>query len=335
MNKKHLHIILTAAAAALASAPDATGQTDAQLSQYYAVPTFYNPAAAGSGAGDMMRLRGGARLQWVGIDNAPMTFMLAGDMPFKFLNKRWGVGLVASQESAGLYKSLNIGAQIAFKLRKLGGEWSMGLQFGMYDQAFKGSEVYLPDDDDYHEGTDEAIPTQDIHGTAFDIAAGVRYEHKWFHAGIGCTHLTSPTISMNAGDAAGGSETSGERRYEFKAGRTLYFTAGSNIPIKNTLFEIMPSVLVKSDFTFTTGQLDVRGRWKKFLSLGVGYRWNDAFVVSLAAEIKNFYLGYSYDYATSAIHKASSGSHELFLGYSLKLNLSEKNRNRHKSIRIM
>jgi hypothetical protein len=58
-------------------------------------------------------------------------------------------------------------------------------------------------------------------------------------------------------------------------------------------------------------------------------------VVSLAAEIKNFYLGYSYDYATSAIHKASSGSHELFLGYSLKLNLSEKNRNRHKSIRIM
>ena len=159
-----------AAAAALASAPDATGQTDAQLSQYYAVPTFYNPAAAGSGAGDMMRLRGGARLQWVGIDNAPMTFMLAGDMPFKFLNKRWGVGLVASQESAGLYKSLNLGAQIAFKLRKLGGEWSMGLQFGMYDQAFKGSEVYLPDDDDYHEGTDEAIPTQDIHGTAFDIA---------------------------------------------------------------------------------------------------------------------------------------------------------------------
>ncbi len=66
-------------AAALASAPEASGQTDAQLSQYYAVPTFYNPAAAGSGAGDMMRLRGGARLQWVGIDNAPMTFMLAGD----------------------------------------------------------------------------------------------------------------------------------------------------------------------------------------------------------------------------------------------------------------
>ena len=97
----------------------------------------------------------------------------------------------------------------------------------------------------------------------------------------------------------------------------------------------MPSILVKSDFTFTTGQLDIRGRWKKFLSLGVGYRWKDGVVISLGAEIKNFYLGYSYDYSTSAISRVSSGSHELFLGYALKINLSEKNKNRHKSIRIM
>ncbi len=311
------------------------GQTDGQLSQYWAVPTLYNPAAAGSGAGDVVRMRGGARLQWVGIDNAPMSFVLTGDMPFKIANKRIGLGVVAMQESAGLYKSLSVGAQISYKLRKLGGEWSGGLQIGMYDQSFKGSEVYLPGDDDYHEGADEAIPTQDIHGTALDLAAGLRYEHKWFHAGIGCTHLTSPTITMNAGDAGGGSETAGGQRYEFKASRTLYFTAGSNIPIKNTLFEIMPSVLVKSDFTFTTGQLDLRGRWKKFLSAGVGYRWNEGVVISLAAEIKDFYIGYSYDYSTSAIHKASSGSHELFLGYALKLNLSDKNRHRHKSIRIM
>ncbi|MDE6310347.1 MAG: PorP/SprF family type IX secretion system membrane protein [Muribaculaceae bacterium] len=333
MNKRILHIIL--AIAGLITSFAASAQTDGQLSQYWAVPTLYNPAAAGSGMGDMIRLRGGARMQWVGIDHAPMSFLLAGDMPFKLANKRLGVGIVAMQESAGLYKSLAVGAQISYKLRKLGGEWSAGLQIGMYDQSFKGSEVYLPGDDDYHEGSDEAIPTQDIHGTALDLAAGLRYEHKWFYAGVGCTHLTSPTITMNAGDSQGGSETAGERRYEFQASRTLYFTAGSNIPIKNTLFEIMPSVIVKSDFTFTSGQLDLRGRWKKFLSLGVGYRWNEGVVVSLGAEIKNFYLGYSYDYATNAIHKASSGSHELLLGYALKLNFSDKNRNRHKSIRIM
>ena len=246
-----------------------------------------------------------------------------------------GFGIIANQESAGLYKSLSIGAQIGYKLRKLGGEWTVALQGGIYDQAFKGSEVFIPDDDDFHQSTDDAIPNTDIHGTAFDAAVGLWYSHKYFNAGLSCTHLTSPTITMTAENAAGGSETSGERKYQFQARRTLYFTAGGNIPIKNTLFEIMPSVLVKSDFSFTGGEINARVRYRKFLSAGIGYRWNDAVVVTLAAEIKNFFIGYNYDYSTSAIHKASSGSHELMAGYSLKIDLSEKNRHRHKSVRIM
>jgi hypothetical protein len=55
----------------------------------------------------------------------------------------------------------------------------------------------------------------------------------------------------------------------------------------------------------------------------------------VAAEFKNFFIGYAYDYATSAIAKASSGSHELVIGYKLKLNFEDKNRNKHRSIRIM
>ncbi|MDE6574072.1 MAG: type IX secretion system membrane protein PorP/SprF, partial [Muribaculaceae bacterium] len=68
---------------------------------------------------------------------------------------------------------------------------------------------------------------------------------------------------------------------------------------------------------------------------GIGHRLADAGVATLAAELKNFYIGYSFDYATSALHSASSGSHELFVGYSLKLDLGEKNKNRHKSVRIL
>ena len=36
-------------------------QTDAQLSQYYEVPSYYNPAAIGNT--DMVRIRLGSRLQ--------------------------------------------------------------------------------------------------------------------------------------------------------------------------------------------------------------------------------------------------------------------------------
>lgn len=54
-----------------------------------------------------------------------------------------------------------------------------------------------------------------------------------------------------------------------------------------------------------------------------------------AAEFKGFFLGYSFDYALTDINRASSGSHEIFLGYKLKLDFSEKNKNKHKSIRIL
>ena len=71
-----------------AGIPAARAQGDAMLTQYWALPTYYNPGAAGDT--DNLRLRGGGRLQWVGIDNAPKTFVLAADMPFKLFDKRFG-----------------------------------------------------------------------------------------------------------------------------------------------------------------------------------------------------------------------------------------------------
>ena len=313
-----------------------SAQTDAQLTQYFAVPTYYNPAAVGDT--DYLRLRAGARLQWVGIDNAPSTFLVTGDMPFKFLNKKFGVGLMMQQESLGLFKNLTIGAQIGYKINLFKGVLTAGLQVGLINETFKGSEVFIPDDDDYHQGSDEAIPMNDVAGNALDLGAGVYYTHRLFWAGLSLTHANSPTVTFSAEGASEGSgSTSGEsaKNYEFQAPRTLYFMGGSNIAIKNTLFEVIPSFLVKSDFTFTGFDVTCRVRYNKFLTAGIGYRYNDAISAMLSAELKGFFIGYSYDYPTTEIAKASSGSHEIIAGYRLKLDFSEKNRNKHKSIRIM
>ncbi|MCM1483604.1 MAG: type IX secretion system membrane protein PorP/SprF [Muribaculaceae bacterium] len=332
MKRYLLHILMLLAAWTYCGA-----QTDVQMSQYYEVPSYFNPAA--TGLEDNIRIRGASRMQWIGIDNAPKLFLATADMPVKLLGKRLGVGITARQESAGLFRNLTIGAQASYKMRLFKGQLGAGIQIGYSNEVFKGSRVFLPDDNDFHEGTDEAIPTTDVSGGALDMGAGVWYTHKWFYAGLSAQHLTAPTITFSddTGTLSGGASTGSEtvKRYEFTLKRTLYFAAGSNIPIKNTLFEVMPSMMVKTDFDFWRAEVTGRIRYKKFLTAGVGYRHDDALVAILGVEFKGFHIGYSYDYPTSAISKASSGSHEITAGYSLKLNLSDKNRNKHKSIRIM
>ncbi len=271
-------------------------------------------------------------MQWVGIDNAPRTIVMVADMPLRLFKKNFGVGVLLNQENIGLYRTMNMGVQLSYRFKLFGGELTPGVQIGFLDQTFKGTDVYIPSDDDYHEDNDDAIPRRDLRGHAMDLGAGVWYNHKWFWASLSMQHLTSPAITLSSEESSGSSE---QYDFEFNAGRTLYFMAGSNIPIKNTLFEVMPSVFVKSDFTFTTAELTARVRYNKFLTFGVGYRYKDALIATLAADYRNFFIGYSYDYSTSDIAKASSGSHEIFIGYRVKLNKGEKNRHRHKNIRIM
>lgn len=307
-------------------------QTDPALTQYFQAPTFINPAAAG--ATDLLRIRGGYRMQWLGIDGAPRDFIAAADVPFKLFNRRWGGGLTMFQESIGLYSTLSINAQLSARQKIGKGYLTLGVQAGYLTQKFEGSKVSIPDDDDYHESTDEGIPNYDVEGNHLDLAVGLGYTHKWFEVGLACSHLLSPTIKMQR-EGQQGNGSSDEQNFEFQFRRNLYFIAQSNIPIKNTLFEVLPSVMVRSDLQTVQADISARVRWKKFLTAGLGYRTGDAVSVLLQGEFKGFTLGYSYDYATGAIMRASSGSHEVWVGYSLKLNFGEKNRNRHKSIRVM
>ena len=79
--------------------------------------------------------------------------------------------------------------------------------------------------------------------------------------------------------------------------------AGSNIPVKNTLFEVIPSLLVRSDFSITDFEVTGRLRYNKLFTAGIGYRHKDAVSVMLGAEIKGIFIGYSYDYHTSDISR--------------------------------
>lgn len=304
-------------------------QNELMLNQHWALPTFYNPANTGNT--DFLRIRGAARLQWIGVENAPKSFVGAADIPFQLGGKRLGAGVTAMQESLGLFSNLNIAAQLSYKFKVGKGYISVGVQPAYYNSKFKGSEVLLPDNDDYHQSGDTSIPMQDLSGNHFDLSAGLSFTHKYFSIGVSCMHIMNPKVTLSLE----GSEATESQQYQTELPRQVYLTADGNIPIKNSLFVLQPSLLVTSDLAGVTGEAAMRTTFNKFLTFGVSYRWQDAVGITLGGEYKNFFLGYAYEYPLSGINKASSGSHEIVAGYSLKLDFSGKNKNKHRSIRIM
>lgn len=307
----------------------ASAQSDPVFSQYWALPSYYNPGAGGTT--DYLRVRGGARLQWLGIENAPKSFLISAESPLMVGRKKIGVGLNAMQESLGLFSNLLLSAQGCYKFKLLGGELSAGISLGYYNSTFRGSDVFIPDDDDFHESGDQSIPNQDLTGNAFDVGLGLHYSHRYFSVGLAGAHLTSPTVKMSVE----GSEATDTQEFETELPRSFYFIADGNIPLENTLFVMQPSMLIATELSGFTADITLRTTYNRFLSCGIGYRWKDSLSIMAGAEYKNFFLGYAYSYPLSSIAKASSGSHELIAGYQLKLDFSGKNKNKHRSIRLM
>ena len=309
-------------------------QSDPLYTQAWALPTLYNPAATGST--DWLRIRGVARMQWVGIKNAPKSFTGAADIPFKLIGRRWGGGVNITQEGIGLFSNTYVNGQLSGRLKKLfGGELTVGIQIGYFGSSFRGSDVYIPDDDDFHDSNDPSIPKQDVGGGTIDFGIGLEYTHPRFHAGVSLMHPASPKVKLNTKGTSSSSATTDNHEFETYLNRVLYISGGSNIQVKNTLIELQPDIIAATDFRSFSGVVSLKGWYNRMFFGGVSYRWDDAVGINLGAEFKNFLLGYSYDIPTSRILKASSGSHELTVGYRLKLDFGGKNRHRHRSIRLM
>lgn len=310
-----------------------SAQSDAQYTQYFAVPAYYNPAVYGNT--DYLQIDGAARLQWVGIEGAPKEFYIGGGLPVVILDKyRIGAGIEIFQESEGLFRTFEASAQVSYKFPLSKGYLSVGLQPGIINQSFRGSEIYIPGENgDDSSSQDPDLPVQDLSGSSFDLGAGIWYSRENWWIGLSGHHLLSPTVKFKAEN--NGQSGSSIENFEFKAKPSFYFMTGCNIPIKNTLFEIRPSLLLKHSGNFNTAEVTALVGWKKMFSGGISYRWNDAVSFILSADIGGLYIGYSYDYPTSAIARASKGSHEIVAGYRLKLNLEKKNKYKYKSIRLM
>jgi type IX secretion system PorP/SprF family membrane protein len=314
--KRLFFSFITFASAALA--PGVRAQEDAQFSQYFRAMGYYNPAYAGAGEG--LNIFGLQRMQWVNMPGAPTQSFINLDMPLRTGQTNTGLGVTLFTESIGLFRNSRIAGQFAWKRSLLGGTLSLGVQPGLASVTFDGAKAELGESE-YHDDEDEAIPRTEVNGMAFDINAGLYYTHTKFYIGIASTHILEPELQL-------------EENISTYIGRAYNLTGGYNIQLKNSLFELQPSVFMKTDLQ--SFQVDVTARlvYNKMFSGGLSWRGYEA-VVLLGVSFSNIEVGYAYDFPTGALLKASSGSHELALRYKIKLDKTKTGKYRHKSVRIL
>ncbi|MCI6490601.1 MAG: type IX secretion system membrane protein PorP/SprF [Prevotella sp.] len=304
------------ASALMLATMGARAQYDPYFSHYFDMQPSFNPAAAGKEA--KLNITGTYAMSMAGFENSPQTMVFSGDMPFIALKNVHGVGLQLMSDKLGLFSHQRISLQYALR-KKLGNGWlSVGVQPGIITEKFNGSSVDLIDE------TDPVFSKSDIDGNTFDLAAGIYYAGKNWYAGISAQHLTSPTVLLG--------ETN-----ELKIDGTYYLTGGMDFQLRNPLMKVATSAVVRTDGVAYRG--DITGRLiynyqGRMFYAGATYSPTNSVTTLVGGQFQGVIIAYSFEIYTNGI-SFRNGSHEIFLGYQMDVNLSKKGKNRHQTTRTL
>jgi type IX secretion system PorP/SprF family membrane protein len=297
------------------------GQQDPQYTNNMFYKLGVNPGFAGSDdaiSGIILN-----RYQWTGLPGAPKTLVFSADAAVDLFGAPGGVGINIISDELGFEENVLVNFSYAYKATLSIGVLGIGASAGFFSKSING-DWYVPDDEMglyTPPGSDPSIPMGEASQIAFDAGLGVYLKAVKYYLGLSVTHVNQAAIKY--ADLA-----------SVHMKRHYYLTGGYNIRLSDPLFELRPSVLVKSDLAGWQIDINTNLVYNDRLWAGITYRPQDAVALLMGLELMNgLKAGYSFDLTTSALARYGYGSHELFLGYSLDLG---RNRNRkYKSVRFL
>ena len=277
----------------------AKAQQQAMFSQYMFNGLAINPAYAGSQ--ESLSMTALMREQWVGLEGAPSTQTFSAHTPFE--KKRIGVGLMVLHDKIGVTDQTGVYGSYAYKIPVHNGELSLGLQAGFTHYNARFSEVSL---------TDPTFQGGDISEIHPNFGAGVYYSRDRFYAGISAPQLVQSKFDKNNHD----SKAKIIRHYFIQTG--YVFDLSQNLKLKpNLLVKMVEGAPLEFDLNANLFMHDLVG-------LGVSWRSLDAIVMLFQIQItEKLQFGYAYDFGTTDLRRAHSGSHEFYLNYRLSISASK------------
>ena len=240
------------------------------------------------------------RYQWIGITDAPRTYILSVNGPTK--NLKMGLGgllftdIVGPTRRTGLYFSYAYHLKVSEKVKI-----SLGLSGGILQFMVDGSKITLRDPSDL-------VISNGVQSVLMpDFGAGVyaySTDKKWY---VGAS---VPQILQNKIKFFDNSTTSLS-----KLATHYYVTAGYKFTITDDI-KIEPSTCLKyvkpAPFQFDLG---LRAIYQEKIWIGGAFGYLDAVSAMVGYTMQeNITFAYSYDFTMTNIKKYSTGTHELMIG---------------------
>jgi type IX secretion system PorP/SprF family membrane protein len=301
-------------------------QQEAQFSQYYNNPYYFNPAAGGMTKTTQFDF--GFRRQWMNIEGSPLSFYATGHSEIRlnkfkpevieeFNNdresvyaspkKRIGVtkhviGGKLLSDQIGPFMKTGAMASYAYHLRftektMLG----LGISAGWRNFGINSSKVILHDEDDIEYNN---FLTRNSNQNIFDVQAGMTFYGEKFSFGISSTQLLANDLIID--------EVITQSQY----GRHWFMFGMYELVVSDEI-ALEPHFMVQ---TITNAPISInigsRFIYKSRYWGNVAYRIGDAINVGVGLNIAgNFRLGYAYDFSAGAVQRINNSVHELVIGY--------------------
>ena len=282
---------------------DVSGQQLFRRSQFLVNPYLSNPAVAGTTQDTPIQAM--YRNQWAGFDGAPRTTVLSGHTR---LPNRLGVGgIVYSDNMGGAFKQtgmeltgtytidLNNYDAVSFGLSAMAAQW-----------AFDGTNLEVWD------VNDPALIGQQS-GMSFDANFGMMIFGDEYSFGFSVPALLQSSTNLPGSSVLeDGPDNSWIRHFRFM-GHYRYDV--------NQDFSVETAGLIRMTGR-TSAQLDayLRATYAKMAWVMLGLRANDAVVVGVGGDYKEYGLAYSYDITNTDAAYLSPHTHELTVTYRIPRN---------------
>lgn len=265
------------------------------FTQYLINDYVINPAIGGSRG--YHEIKSNHRYQWVGIPDAPRTYMLSYNAPT--LSGKVGYGGYVFSDIVGPTRRTGFDLSYSYHLKitektKL----SLAVFGGMLQFKMDGQRVNV------REFNDLGVFSKIYPSAGF---AFYYYGDKFFFGGAFPQLLPNSVKFLDPNSRLS------------KLITHAYISGGYKFNI-NDNYAIQPSVLLKFVSPVPIqADLSLRALYKDLIWIGGSFRPKEGISGVVGYNIQdNISIGYSYDYATSNLQNYSSGSHEIMLGLKVK-----------------